>query len=186
MVRLALLGTLLAADTERDDLLLLTFVSRRGPAELRTMFGPLFNPAFLRLRLAPEETFRQRLGRVRAAVAGTSAHVEIPHEELLRELRAQGSEPPGVQAVFSESLRLPPRRLANLEITTLKPHVESMPRGFSFSVDPRLEADGLSLTFDARFYDPAGAHDFVARFQRLAAAASRRPDRALGKVLAKL
>ena len=53
MVRLALFSALLAVETERFDPILMLLSSNRGPKGLRRVFGPLFSPTFLRVRLDP-------------------------------------------------------------------------------------------------------------------------------------
>ena len=71
MVRLALFSALLAVETERFDPILMLLSSNRGPKGLRRVFGPLFSPTFLRVRLDPALSFRDWLEDVRGRVATT-------------------------------------------------------------------------------------------------------------------
>jgi amino acid adenylation domain-containing protein len=184
MVRLALFAAQLAVELDRDDVVLASFVTKRRRTELQRMFGWFTNGTTIRLRFAGEESFHQWLRRVRAVVIETSSHSEVPYDQLLAGLRADGIDRPAALAIFGESLALPTLRFSGLEIMTPKSTFEHMPVGFGFFVHRQREADRCYVRFDPRVYEPSGVSAFLERFQRLAAAACAEPDRPLRDLIA--
>jgi non-ribosomal peptide synthetase component F len=181
MVRLAMLAAHLATETGSYDVVLGTYATGRPLAETQSMFGFFSNVVTLRLRLAPDLTFRQVLARARACVVDTSPHTDFPYELLWDELSSGGIVPPEIRLIFNPT-DLPPPRLSNLELTMLRRRYEAMPWGFTLGLDRRREASECGVAFDARIYDPAGVRGFLERFQALAAEVCAHPDRSLDAV----
>lgn len=183
MVRLAVLAAHLATETGSYDVVLGTYATGRSLAETQSMFGFFSNLVTLRLRLAPDLTFRQVVARARACVVDTSPHTDFPYELLCEELRSGGIVPPEIRLIFNPT-DLPPPRLSDLELTMLRRRYEAMPWGFTLGLDRRREASECGVAFDARIYDPEGVRGFLERFQALAAEVCAHPDRSLDAVLA--
>ncbi|MDX6661168.1 MAG: hypothetical protein QOJ55_1990, partial [Solirubrobacteraceae bacterium] len=181
MVRLAMLAAHLATETGSYDVVLGTYATGRPLAETQSMFGFFSNVVTLRLRLAPDLTFRQVLARARACVVDTSPHTDFPYELLWDELSSGGIVPPEIRLIFNPT-DLPAPRLSNLELTMLRRRYEAMPWGFTLGLDRRREASECGVAFDARIYDPAGVRGFLERFQALAAEVCAHPDRSLDAV----
>jgi amino acid adenylation domain-containing protein len=183
MVRVALFAAQLAREIGQDDLVLTTFFSTRNSLELQAMFGHFFNGAILRLRTNEQQTFREWLDRVRAVVVETSARTEVPQENVLHSLLAEGIPRPRIHAIVAELYPVPPLRFGGLEVTNLEPTIETMPWEFSFCASRLPRIDRCDARFDARLYDPSGVRAFLARYQRLAAEASAHPNRPLRRVM---
>jgi amino acid adenylation domain-containing protein len=183
MVRVALFAAQLAREVGQDDVVLTSFFSTRHSLELQAMIGHLFNGAILRLRADERATFREWLHRVRAVVVETSARTEVPHENVLHSLLAEGIPRPRIHAIFGELYPVPPLRFAGLEVTNLEPTIETMPWEFSFCVSRLPQVDRCEARFDARLYDPVGVRRFLDRYERLAAEVSARPDQPLRRVM---
>jgi amino acid adenylation domain-containing protein len=184
MVRLAVLAAHLAIETEGYDVVLGTYATGRALPETQAMFGFFSNVVTLRLRLAPDLTFRQVLERVRACVTDTSPHTDFPYELLCEQLRNEGIVAPEIRLIFNPSNQ-PPLRISNLEVTRLGRRYATMPWGFTFGLNRHCEATDCGAAFDARVHDPAGVRGFLDRFQELAAEVGREPDRRLDAVLAR-
>ncbi len=178
MVRLAVLAAHLAMETGGYDVVLGTYATGRPLPETQAMFGFFSNVVTLRLRLAPDLTFRQVLARARACVIDTSPHTDFPYELLCEQLRGDGIVPPEIRLIFNPT-DLPPLRVSELELTRLRRRYEAMPWGFTLGLDRRREASECGVAFDARIHDPAGVRGFLDRFQALAAEVCAHPDRPL-------
>jgi hypothetical protein len=178
MVRLAVLAAHLAIETGGHDVVLGTYATGRPLPETQPMLGFFSNVVTLRLRLAPDLTFRQVLARARACVIDTSPHTDFPYELLCEQLRSDGIVPPEIRLIFNPT-DLPPLRVSELELTRLRRSYEAMPWGFTLGLDRRREASECGVAFDARIHDPALVRGFLDRFQALAAEVCAHPDRPL-------
>ncbi len=182
MVRLAVLAAQLALETESYDLVLGTYATGRRLAQTHTMFGFFANVVTLRLRLAPDLTFRQALTRVRAGVLDTSPHTEFPYEKLREELMSAGIVAPEIQLIFNPAGHVA-LKIAGLELATMRRRYTTMPWGFTFGPNQARESSECGAAFDARIYDPSRVREFLGRFQRLAAEVRSEPDRPLDRLL---
>jgi len=181
MSRLAILAALLAAETGNPDVVLGTYVNNRTHMATRTMLGFFANPVTLRLRCDPAATFRKWLNTVRDVVAETSAHGELPYDELHKHLVENRIALPNLTVFFSAHQSSASRPFADLEMEQLKRRARNMPSGFSIHCAERNGKDSCRVTFDAGLYDPAGVREFMDRFRRLLASVSRQPDLPLGQ-----
>jgi hypothetical protein len=77
---------LLGRCTGRDDLLVGSPVSGRTHVETERSIGLFLNTLALRVRLAPELTFRQALAIVRTTVLEALEHAEVPVERIVQTL----------------------------------------------------------------------------------------------------
>ncbi|MDX6698478.1 MAG: hypothetical protein QOE65_1875 [Solirubrobacteraceae bacterium] len=179
MSRLALFAACLGLDTGQSELVLGSYVSNRRRAELRDMFGYFVNLTTLRLAFDPELSLEQWIRRVRAQVLDTAARAEVPYEHVAAHLTERGIALPEIRAVFAVGATPAPRRIGELDLTSVLPRYPAMPWGFTFTSDRGREHDRCQAAFDAAVHDPAEVAAFVERYRRLAAAAAAAPDRPL-------
>lgn len=85
-VALAALGRVLQFRTGADDIPVGTQVAGRTAVELEEMVGPFINTLVLRLDLAGNPAWDERVSRAAAVVAGALDHHEMPFEVLIRTL----------------------------------------------------------------------------------------------------
>jgi hypothetical protein len=183
MVRLAVFAAHLALETRHDDVVVGTYSTGRRQAVTQTMIGFFSNLATLRLRVTPDLSFDEVLARARACVIEASAHSDAPYERLSEALAAQGVAVPPVRLIFGVNDQSP-LTFAGLRLTTLRPHVETMPWEFTLTVDRRDEERDCAAHFDARIHNPAEVREFLARYRRFAAEVCEHPDRPVGEALA--
>jgi hypothetical protein len=182
MVRLAVLAAQVALETASYDLVLGTYASGRRLAQTHGMFGFFSNVVTLRLRLAPDLTFRQALRHVRACVIDTSPHTEFPYEELCEQLVSEGVVAPEIRLIFNLGADIS-LKMAGLELTTVRRLYTTMPWGFTFGPNQARESSECGAAFDARIYNPSAVREFLGRFQHLAAEVCSDPDRPLEALL---
>jgi amino acid adenylation domain-containing protein len=184
-VRLAAFAALLADETGRPDVVLGTHVSNRSRVEVQNLHGFFVNLATLRLRCDATCTFRKWLSRVQRIASEIQARSEIPYEQLCEELRKQDMVPPEIRAIFSVSDHTAPVCLGDAELIWLERRVESMPWGFSLTLDLCNESAYCRAAFDARIYDPHGVRHLLDRFQRFLEIVSGAADVQLTELLAR-
>lgn len=86
MVMLAAFQVLVHRSTGQDDLLVASVVANRNRTELEGLIGCFTKKVPLRLRLAPDDTFRDVMGGVRRALMGALTHQDLPFEAMLQEV----------------------------------------------------------------------------------------------------
>jgi hypothetical protein len=183
MVRLAVLAGQLAIETGSEDLIIGTYATGRRMPETQRMLGWFSNLVSLRLRLAPDLSFRQALAAVRDRVIETTQHSEFPYGDLRERLLAEGIAPHEPQLIFNHGDPRNPR-IAGLDLAVMRRSYPVMPWGFTFAPNRRIESNQCSVSFDARIYDPARVRGFVERYKDLAAGVCSDPDRPLDEVAA--
>ena len=87
MTLLAAYYALLQRYTGQDDLVVGTPISGRNRPDLDGLIGCFLNTLALRADLGGTPSFRELLGRVRETASGAYAHMDLPFEALLEELR---------------------------------------------------------------------------------------------------
>ncbi len=184
-VRLAAWSALLAAATAQPDLVLGAYVSDRHNIQTQEMFGFFSNPVALRLRCDEALSFRQWLRDVRRVINETQAQAWLPYDELCEEFLKDGVTPPEFKMIAKVGNRRDPRSLHEVELDW-PARVENlvMPWGFTLTFSRKGTGEECQANFNARIYDPVGAGDMLDCFVRLLDVASRRPDDALGTLLA--
>ncbi|MFN6478154.1 non-ribosomal peptide synthetase [Nostoc sp. DedQUE07] len=102
MTLFAAFATLLYRYTGSDDILVGTPIAKRDRLELEGLIGFLVNTLVLRTDLSGNPTFQQLLNRVRQLTLLTSAHPDLPFEELVKALQPQRdlSHTPLFQVMF--------------------------------------------------------------------------------------
>jgi non-ribosomal peptide synthetase component F len=182
VVRLAGFVALVATELNRQDLLVGTYVSNRSRLPLQSIGGLFVNLVALRFFYRPEQSFRQWLAIVRRVMMEAEARSAIPFDVLCDELERSGGGRPPIEMIFQHSQIRHYMEFADLKITRLEPLRESMPWGFSMTVNEYAEQHSCTASFDAYRYDPAEVRAFIERYKRLLDAVSREPDRALGEL----
>lgn len=183
MARLAPFVAHVAMETGQDDVVLGTYATGRRLPETQAMMGFFSNLVTLRLRLPPDLSFGQILDRTRAAVIAASAHSDAPYRPLTEALGARGVAVPAIRLIFGLNDQSPVR-FADLELTTLGTHVETMPWEFTLTLERYEENAVPAAHFDAHIHDPAAVRKFLARYERFVARVCERPDRPVGEALA--
>jgi amino acid adenylation domain-containing protein len=183
VVRLAAFSALLADETGERDVVIGTYFVNRSRWATQDMLGLLTNLALLVFEIDSEMTFRTLLSVVMDTVFKTERRSEIPHEKLCEHLQTTGVRAPEVRVIFSMASDHSDVHFSNITLRRRPPEVARMPWGFTFYMDERIP-DNCSAVFDASLYDPAGVRRFIARYRRLADAASQQPDLRLGELLA--
>ncbi|MFF9053782.1 amino acid adenylation domain-containing protein [Streptomyces erythrochromogenes] len=101
-VQLAAFALLMGRWTGRDDLLVGTPVTTRGRPELADLLGYFVNLLPLRVRLAPDATFRGLLADLQDTAFDAFGYLDVPFDQLVDLLGATRTpqHPPLVQVVF--------------------------------------------------------------------------------------
>jgi amino acid adenylation domain-containing protein len=104
MLILAVFSVLLARYSARTDFTVAAPVAGRDRSELAGIIGFFINTLVLRMDLRADPTFGQLLSRVRQACLSGYAHMQVPYEKLVEELRParyNGNGGPLAQVMFS-------------------------------------------------------------------------------------
>ncbi|MEV6676556.1 amino acid adenylation domain-containing protein [Streptomyces erythrochromogenes] len=101
-VQLAVFALLMSRWTGHDDLLVGTPVTTRGRPELADLLGYFVNLLPLRVRLAPDATFRGLLADLQDTAFDAFGYLDVPFDQLVDLLGATRTpqHPPLVQVVF--------------------------------------------------------------------------------------
>jgi Condensation domain len=174
---LAAFSAHLALESEREDMVLGTMISRRSSPEMHPLFGFFSEVAMIRIAGAHHWSFRQWLMCVRAVMSDTRAHTELPFPELTRELRDRGVNVPPIEIIFASVEVNPAMSFGGLTLDRLNKHHGSMPWELTFNVDRWRESDGFLTTFNACKHDPVAVRSFIEGYKRLALAVGAEPDR---------
>ena len=183
VVRLAAFSALLADECGRDDLVVGTYVTNRNRFELQDMIGFFANLATLWVRFDRTLSFRAWVARAARSVGEAQARGRVPYELLCASLRREGTIPPEIRAIFNVSEQPGNMHFGGLELSWLDRRMETMPWGFSLTLDRYSEDRRCRADFDARIYDPERVRAFIARFLRFLEAASIDPDSGLVELL---
>jgi amino acid adenylation domain-containing protein len=183
MSHLAVLAALISDEMGNPNVVLGTYAHNRTRMATRAMLGFFSNPVTLRLHCDPEMTFRNWLVTVRDVVAETSAHAELPYEELLKHFAENRIPPPDLAIIFSADQTNDSQSFANLKLERLKWQERLMPSGFAIHCTERNGQYDCHVIFDAGLYDPAGVRKFMDRFPGFLTSVCRQPDLPLSQSL---
>jgi len=104
MTLMAATGVFLLALTSQDDIVLGSPVANRLRPELEGLIGFFVNTVIFRVRLGGDPSFRQLVGRARAATIDSLAHQELPFDKLVELLRPKRY--PGRNPLFQVNYRM--------------------------------------------------------------------------------
>jgi amino acid adenylation domain-containing protein len=192
MALLAGLQAILHRYTGQEDILVGSPVANRTRSEVEGLIGFFVNALVLRGEFrssAPQGiTFRELLGRVRAAALGAYAHQDLPFERLVDELKIERSlaRNPVFQVVFtfntpSRPLELPGLVLAPLGTEGASAKVDLL-LGITEPESGRSDALEGSWEYSADLFDPSTLDRLSEHMAILLGAAAEDPDRPLSEL----
>jgi amino acid adenylation domain-containing protein/non-ribosomal peptide synthase protein (TIGR01720 family) len=180
MALLAAWKVLLSRYAGQADVVVGTPVAGRNRLELEGLVGLFVNTLALRTDLDGDPPFREAVDRVRATVVGAQANQDLPFDQVVDTLRAEGGRGGGslfeVMFVYGagggEEMRLPELTLSGVrtEVTTTR---------FDLELHLSEAADGATdgvLVFREDLYDRGTAERMVGHFTRLLQGAAAQPD----------
>jgi non-ribosomal peptide synthetase component F len=185
MVLYAGLATVLHRHTGQTDLALGTAVAGRPTPETEALVGVFINTVLVRTDLAGDPSFRELLGRVRAAVLDALAHQEVPFERLVDALKVPRdlSHAPLCQALLVLHNTPAPRlALAGLAMEGLD--VDPGTSKLDLTVELREGPDGIrgGFEYDPDLFDQPTVAGLVQDLVTLLADAVAGPDRRLSEL----
>ena len=185
MALLAAFETLLARLTGRDAFAVGTTAAGRTRAELRPLIGLFMNSVAVPADLAGNPSFRDLLGRVRAATLEAQRRQEFPFEKVVDALQPERSleRSPLFQVLFNYIDFIDFRR----ELPGLALELELARTGapYDLALHAWDRGDGgllLELEYHAGRFEAATAERFLAGLRRLVQAAVREPERPVGRL----
>ena len=197
MVLLAGFAETLRRYSGQDDVLVGTILGSRARPELEPIVGMFANTAALRLRLAPDATFRDAVAAARRAVLEANQHQDLPFEKLVEELGVPRdlSRHPLFQVLYFHHAAVP-GNLASAEdeapTLPMRPvdpdnHADLVDTGvakFDLQLATQETAEGIGGSFEytTDLFD-AGTIEGMARcFRAVLDAATRNPDAPLASL----
>ncbi|HEV7509125.1 MAG TPA: amino acid adenylation domain-containing protein [Thermoanaerobaculia bacterium] len=191
MLLLAAFAATLARHGGQEDLLVGTPVANRTRPEVEGLIGFFVNTLALRVRLAGDPELRRVLASARQTALAAFAHLDLPFEALVEELRPERdlSRAPLVQAMLSLGSAAPERslggglhlaRLPSAERTTAK-------LDLSLAATELAAGDGgqsllLELEYAADLFHATAAERLLAHFATLLCGAAEAPDLPLSRL----
>ncbi len=184
MTLLAAFAVLLHRHANQDDLVIGAPIANRTRPETERLVGFFVNTLALRVDLSGDPTFRELLGRVRAACLGGYAHQDLPFERLVEELhpRRDLSRSPLFQVSFVfQNIPVPDLDLAGLRVTPLT--LESSTARFDLELQVFDRPDGLTgwFEYNADLFDHITVERLSGALRLLAEQAADAPDRRLSE-----
>ena len=178
MTLLAAYLTVLFRISSQPDLVVGTLVAGRNHVDLENLIGLFVNILVLRVDLAGDPTFRELLGRVRAASLGAYDHQDLPFEMLVDELHParQRSRRPLVQVLFQlMQFDERPPSLEGLNVKPLAIHGHAV----RFDLELHLWHDTMSLrgtiAYSTDLFDPATIERIAGLYRTLLDSVSVNP-----------
>jgi amino acid adenylation domain-containing protein len=174
--------TLLMRCTGRDDLLVGTPVSGRTRVEAEGLIGLFLNTLALRVRLAPDLTFRDAMRVVRTAVLGAMDHADVPIERIVQQLGLAGTTDaqPLYETVFNFTPAVPRRiDLTGLEVKLEDPPALVVEFSTQLFVSEWAGALELDLRYRRQRYSEPRMATFLAQYVGVLEQVVRDADRPL-------
>jgi amino acid adenylation domain-containing protein len=178
---LAVVGVLLHRTSRQDDFAVGIPIWGRNHPDLERLIGFFINTLPIRMRFAPEQSFRELLAQVRASSIGAYDHQELPFEQMVEALglpRDTGRNP--LVQVMLQLMELPEMGLEQLDGLA----AQSLPCGsdsakLDLSFAFRRNADqGLSasITYATDVFDGDRIERLTGHLLTLLASAVQAPD----------
>ena len=191
MLLLAAFAATLARHGGQEDVLVATPVANRTRPEVEGLIGFFVNTLALRVRLGGDPEFRRVLASARQTMLAAFAHLDLPFEALVEELRPERdlSRAPLVQAMLSLGGAAPERSLGGgLHLAHL-PFAEKTTAKLDLSLAAtELEGeDGgqsllLDLEYAADLFTATAAERLLAHFATLLCGAAEAPELPLSRL----
>jgi len=180
MVGLAAFGTLLAAETGRDDLLVASAFAGRTSVEAERVIGCLINTVPLRLRPTPETTFAEMIAQARRAALFAAEHQDVPFDAVLAGLRPprERGRTPLVQVAFGVQNAAPAHRTVGaVEFDGVELVGDQSRLDLTLWLDERRGGLSALWTRDAARYGRADVAAWHRRYTALLDLGAREPTR---------
>jgi amino acid adenylation domain-containing protein len=170
MTLLAAFQTLLFRYTGQEDIVVGSPVAGRSMLETEDLIGSFVNTLALRADFTGRPTFREFLGRVRAATLGALSHQDVPFEKLVEELNPERkrNRTPVFQTMFA--LQNTPASGIAIEGLTITPlRIPDAKARFDLTLEAEEEPEGLHLCFeyDSELFRPETITRMLGHFQNL-------------------
>ncbi|HEX7241692.1 MAG TPA: condensation domain-containing protein, partial [Longimicrobiaceae bacterium] len=170
MVVLGAFQVLLSRYAGSDDVVVGSPIAGRGRGEVEGLIGFFVNTLVLRTNASGDPSFRELLGRVRAATLGAYEHQELPFEKLVAELQPERSL--GHSPLFQVSFTLeddegPGEGLAGLSIGGVEAEFEFAK--FDLSLSLAATSHGLrgGLIYSTDLWEAATMQRLLVHFGRV-------------------
>lgn len=178
MTLLAAFQTLLFRYTGQEDIVVGSPVAGRSMLETEDLIGSFVNTLALRADFTGKPTFREFLGRVRAATLGALSHQDVPFEKLVEELNPErkGNRTPLFQTMFA--LQNTPASDITIEGLTITPlRIPDAKAKFDLTLEAEEEPEGLYLCFEynSELFRPETITRMLGHFQNLLQAVVTNP-----------
>jgi amino acid adenylation domain-containing protein len=176
---LAVFKALLFRYTGLTDVVVGSPIANRPRPELEALIGVFVNTLVLRTTVAPAESFRQLLHRVRETALEAYAHQDLPFELVVDALKPERSvsHSPLVQVLFA--LQNVPSMAMSINDALLSPlAIDSATAKFDLSLLLSETPSGLEggVEFNTDLFDRTTIEQFAAHYAALVRAATARPD----------
>ncbi|HSS50618.1 MAG TPA: amino acid adenylation domain-containing protein, partial [Thermoanaerobaculia bacterium] len=179
---LTALTALLQRYTGQTDLLLGVPVANRNRDKLEGLIGFFVNVVVQRVDVSGAPSFQDLLRRVEEGFVGSSAHQELPFEQLVAELQPDRdlSRPPFFQVQLSlQNTPSAALELPGLSLRLLQPHNRTAKLDLTVLLSDDPAGLTTALEYSADLFDAARMDRLLGHWQTLLAGAVANPDRAL-------
>jgi aspartate racemase len=182
MTLLAAFLTLLHRYTGQDDIAVGSPIAGRTRVELEEVIGLVVNTLVLRADLSGNPTFRQLLARVREIALDAYAHLDLPFERLVQELRPARTL--SQRPFFQVMLSVDNRPLESLTLPGLTAHTSAVGTDTSMCdliLYIQETAHGVvgRMEYDTALFDATTISRMLGHFEVLLAGIAADPDRPL-------
>ena len=181
MVALAAYAVLLTRSMRHEEVIVGIPATERTSPDTERLIGFFVNSLPIRLRVDPEEGFRDLVRRTRRAVLDALDHRDVPFEVIVGHLDPprDPSRTPIFQTMFDVTRPAGERfSLPGLETVPLGVRPRRRPAKFDVRAHASLRDDGLGLAFEYRtdLFERGTIEDMARHFADLLASAVTRPD----------
>jgi hypothetical protein len=144
MAMLAAFATLLYRASGEQDIVVGSPIANRNHLELQGLIGFFTNTIALRVGLGGNPSFREVIGRARAAALGAYAHQELPFEKVVETLAPKRD--PGYNPLFQVNFRAQATERPSLVLAGIEVEPMAIDIGFSrFDLALEVEAGSQAL-----------------------------------------
>ncbi|MEO1728603.1 MAG: amino acid adenylation domain-containing protein, partial [Bacteroidota bacterium] len=184
VVILSALAWFLSLQSGQRDFALGAPVAGRNHSALEGLIGFFVNTVVLRMQVAPGDSFRETLRRIRQVVLEADYHQHLPFEHLVRVLnpRRDSSRHPLVQVLFSYQRALhdeTTERAHSSDAAPVERQAESAKFDLLFDAVAGSDSVHLSINYDRDLFGSGTAEQFLENWAATLAGAVKEPERLL-------
>ncbi|WP_164013943.1 non-ribosomal peptide synthetase [Pyxidicoccus trucidator] len=183
MVLLAAWQVVLARYSGQDDISVGSPIAGRTHAETEGLLGCFINNLVLRTQVAPEQSFRELLTRVKQTTLDAYAHQDVPFERLVELLQPERDlrRPPLFQVTLTlQNTPTEALRLSGLALRPVTPELTTSRFELSLLLDESEQGFGGALNYNTDLFDATTAERLARHFGALVEAAVFHADAAVG------